>query len=300
MDTIGSRVKMIREMNCMTQSDLSDVLGSSRSQIASIESGYRDPKDLFVRSFCTYFAVREKWLRTGELPIRDPSAEALKNEFANVYFELSAELAPTFEIPELFVKLLQRSKDYARMFHYLSHRFLHGADQDEPKRLDVLFALAFPHYKEEADAILAGITETEKEKRRNAPLSKRTPVLPAGKVAAGTPIFDHCANELMVELPVKYLDAEHYPSFEVQGDSMEPRLHSGDIVFVERNVSPSQGQIAVVHTVDDHLDDGYLIKKFYKEHDHVKLVSLNDQYPPLLLREDEIVDAQVVVYEVHK
>lgn len=63
---IGSRVKEMRKALGLTQYELADQLGVSRTNIANYEVGRVSPSDASIKLICREFNVREKWLRNGE------------------------------------------------------------------------------------------------------------------------------------------------------------------------------------------------------------------------------------------
>jgi phage repressor protein C with HTH and peptisase S24 domain len=300
METVGERIKQLRTTNRMTQEDFANVFSVSRVWITNIENGKRKPTELLIKSISNHFAVREEWLKTGELPIRDYSAEAVSSEIAEAYFELAAELAPSIDTPELLTNMLKNSSEYSEIFHYISFRFLNLNDKNEPKRLAALFSVAFPDYAAVAEELIAKVGEKQKNLIKSPPLTKKTPLHPVGKAAAGSALYDDMAEEKMVEIPTKYLDFDRYFSIEVKGDSMEPQLFDGDLVIVAKNVLPSPGQIALVHINNGDFDEGYLIKRYYPvQNNGVKLVSYNEKYEPIFLKCSQIEDIQLVVFSVH-
>ena len=162
METVGERIKQLRTTNRMTQEDFANVFSVSRVWITNIENGKRKPTELLIKSISNHFAVREEWLKTGELPIRDYSAEAVSSEIAEAYFELAAELAPSIDTPELLTNMLKNSSEYSEIFHYISFRFLNLNDKNEPKRLAALFSVAFPDYAAVAEELIAKVGEKQK------------------------------------------------------------------------------------------------------------------------------------------
>lgn len=292
MEKIGTRIKQLRNSEGLTQEEFANLFGVSRVWITNIENGKRKPNELLVKMISAHFVITESWLLTGKPPQRPSVPSVLNSDFVDIVESLNTLLVPSKFIPTDFILSL-KDKYFGKTINYLCNRIREATDSYESKRIFALMPVAFPDFERT-------LSELYSKTAKEIFTAQQTSVLPAGKVAAGASIFDNGAEEITVELPIRYLDSEHFPSFEVQGDSMEPHLHSGDIVFVERNVRPLSGQIAVVHIIDGKLNEGYLIKKFYEEHNGIKLVSCNPDYPPKFFKKDEIVDAQVVVYEVHK
>jgi len=113
-----------------------------------------------------------------------------------------------------------------------------------------------------------GITDS----RSGPPRTKRVPIL--GSIAAGEPIL--AAEEygeyveLSEDVPVDFC-------LRVKGDSMiDARIQDGDLVFVRRQNTVENGQIAVVL-----IDDEATLKRFYRTKDGVILKPENSKYEPL-------------------
>lgn len=113
-----------------------------------------------------------------------------------------------------------------------------------------------------------GITDS----RSGPPRTKRVPIL--GSIAAGEPILatEEYGEyvELSEDVPVDFC-------LRVKGDSMiDARIQDGDLVFVRRQPTVENGQIAVVL-----IDDEATLKRFYRTKDGVILKPENSKYEPL-------------------
>ncbi len=65
----------------------------------------------------------------------------------------------------------------------------------------------------------------------------------------------------------------------VDGDSMEPRYHSGQIIYIKKQLTVENGQIAVVQVYgNDDFDPRAYLKQIYNKADCARLVSLNHEY----------------------
>lgn len=101
------------------------------------------------------------------------------------------------------------------------------------------------------------------------------PVPVLGSIAAGTPI-------LAEESYGMYVDADsdiHCDyALRVDGDSMEPTIRKGDIVFIRAQDDVNDGEIAAVL-----LDDSATLKRVYHIKDGLQLLSDNaSMYPPMI------------------
>lgn len=103
-------------------------------------------------------------------------------------------------------------------------------------------------------------------------VKRRIPII--GHVAAGVPIMAEREYE-------EYEDDTYGISCDyvlrVEGDSMEPRVMNGDIVYVRQQPDVDDGQIAVVG-----VDDSVTLKVVYHLPNGLQLVSLNPKYKPMI------------------
>lgn len=115
----------------------------------------------------------------------------------------------------------------------------------------------------------------------NGSIEVLSPVHIAGEAAAGHPLYDEAFSDEFVDLPAKYADQDHYRIIRARGNSMEPKIYSGDIVVAEIDVEPFDGQMALVFLAGL-ADDEYTIKRVYKEHGKAILRSYNSEYPDMI------------------
>lgn len=102
--------------------------------------------------------------------------------------------------------------------------------------------------------------------------TRRVPVL--GEIAAGQPITTRQKYD-------EYADTDtglHCDiALRVNGDSMEPLIYKGDLVFLQLQEDVDDGQIAAVI-----VDDSATLKRVYHTRNGLQLVSENHKYPPML------------------
>lgn len=109
-----------------------------------------------------------------------------------------------------------------------------------------------------------------------APAESRFPIL--GSVACGEPI-------LMTGDIESYISHDVNADFvlRAQGDSMkDARINDGDLVFVRKQPTVSNGQIAVVA-----IDDEATLKRFYRYGDLIVLRSCNPAYQDIEIGKDD-------------
>jgi len=67
----------------------------------------------------------------------------------------------------------------------------------------------------------------------------------------------------------------------VEGDSMEPRIHEGALLIVDRMAEATEGSIVIVRIGTD-----FMVKKLHLEQDgQIWLLSENEAYPPIQITE---------------
>ena len=111
-----------------------------------------------------------------------------------------------------------------------------------------------------------------------------------GKVSAGTGVetivgYDTIAGPARADFALL-----------IDGDSMVPRYHDGQVIYIKSQPVVDNGQIAVVQVqgINDFIPRAYL-KKVYKETDHVRLASLNRKYADLKVSYEDLTVLGVVI-----
>jgi len=103
------------------------------------------------------------------------------------------------------------------------------------------------------------------------------PVL--GEVAAGNPLTIYPDAIDTVELPTIARMPKDSFLLRVKGDSLKDAyIFSGDIVIVNPNLEPKNGQIVAAV-----LDDAAVVKRFYKKKNEIELISENPDYKPIII-----------------
>jgi repressor LexA len=103
------------------------------------------------------------------------------------------------------------------------------------------------------------------------------PVL--GEVAAGNPLIIYPDAIDTIELPTIARMPKDSFLLRVKGDSLKDAyIFSGDIVIVNPNLEPKNGQIVVAI-----LDDAAVVKRFYRKKNEIELISENPEYKPIMI-----------------
>lgn len=64
-DSIGDRIKMVRQEVHYTQEDFADTLGLSRNYVCQVENGRKTPTDKTISRISRTFRVNQNWLERG-------------------------------------------------------------------------------------------------------------------------------------------------------------------------------------------------------------------------------------------
>lgn len=118
--------------------------------------------------------------------------------------------------------------------------------------------------------------------QQTKPAFVKIPVL--GSVAAGVPIT---AQEDIIgyeEVPAQWAEADTLFALKIKGDSMEPRMVSGDVVVVRKQDDINSGEVAIVMIGDEEAT----CKKVTKHSDGLVLISNNPKYVPMFFTIKEI------------
>jgi len=113
-----------------------------------------------------------------------------------------------------------------------------------------------------------------------------------GRVAAGRPI-EALEGDDTIEVPESLVRRNNTYVLRVKGDSMvDEGILDGDLIIVEENPSPDNGDMAVVS-----INGEATVKRFYRERGAVRLQPANDKYAPIVVN-DGNVDVRGVVVAV--
>lgn len=117
----------------------------------------------------------------------------------------------------------------------------------------------------------------------------RIPVL--GNVAAGVPI--EAIEDILdwEEIPEAMSAQGEFFGLKIKGDSMEPRIKSGDVVIVRQQPDAESSEI-VIATVNG---DSATCKKLVKYNDGIGLISSNPAYSPMFFSREEVMTLPVTI-----
>lgn len=112
-----------------------------------------------------------------------------------------------------------------------------------------------------------------------------------GRVAAGIPIE---AIEDIIdteEISLEMAKSGEYFGLKIKGDSMEPKISSGDVVIVRRQSDAESGEIVVAAINGSEAT----CKKLQKYDNGIALVSMNPAYPPMYFDRKEIESKPITI-----
>mgnify|MGYP003423595411 FL=1 len=100
-----------------------------------------------------------------------------------------------------------------------------------------------------------------------------------GEVAAGNPLTIYPDAIDTIKLPTIAKMPQDSFLLRVKGDSLKDAyIFSGDIVIVNPNLEPKNGQIVVAI-----LNDAAVVKRFYKKRSEIEIVYKNTEYKPIVI-----------------
>ena len=134
------------------------------------------------------------------------------------------------------------------------------------------------------------------DKPVSAPRRKGIRIPVYGEVAAGVPIetienFDSDDPDDWEEITEDMARSGDYIALRIKGDSMEPRMKTGDIVIVRLQPDVETGDVAIVRVNGD----SATCKKIKKTPQGLWLISFNPEYEPMFYSPQEIEELPVAI-----
>ena len=134
--------------------------------------------------------------------------------------------------------------------------------------------------------------KNSEEAEVNEPQSSQGLQIPVlGTVAAGIPIS--AVEDILdyEEIPLSWKSQGEFFALKIKGDSMEPRMESGDVVIVKQQSDANSGDTVIVLVNGDDAT----CKKLQKTENGIMLVSTNPNYLPMFFTNEEIQTKPVVI-----
>lgn len=256
---INARVKELRKKLKLSQKEFSKKLGIGLSTLAMIEVDKREVLERHINLICKIFNVNEDWLRYGTEPIFNKEKEDNNQEDVLTFLKKQGVKSNVLTLIETYLNMTEDGKELfdAYLDDFISKKNLNSENEKTSEELSVTLDNN------------TSFSNTIEIKLYDLPVSAGT----------GTYLFEDISYEMMS------VDTRQYPNVDfalrVSGDSMEPRFFHNDIIYVKSTQHINNGQIGIFY----YENEAYL-KKFYTENDKIFLVSLNDKYKPIEIKND--------------
>lgn len=117
------------------------------------------------------------------------------------------------------------------------------------------------------------------------PMPKMVKVPLVGRIACGTPITAEQNVERMVCVPSKWRSTF---TLTCKGDSMEPRIHDGDLVAIRKQPEVEQGEIAAVR-----IGEEATLKHVYLHENFIELRPENPAFNSIILSREDMNDVVI-------
>lgn len=129
------------------------------------------------------------------------------------------------------------------------------------------------------------------EKKTNVTLSQGIKIPVLGSVPAGIPIT--AVEDILdyEEIPQSWANQGEFFALKIKGDSMEPRMISGDVAIVKQQSDADSGDIVIALVNGNEAT----CKKLEKTNNGIMLISTNTKYAPMFFSNEQISELPVVI-----
>lgn len=127
MDTIGTRIALVRKKLNLTQREFSLKLGLARNTIAAYETNIREPLHAVIVSICREYNINEEWLLNGT---GDIFVELLEED---EYFKAASELSKNKDefAMRIVVEYWKLDKERKKMFKDFIYKIAEQSKNEE-------------------------------------------------------------------------------------------------------------------------------------------------------------------------
>ena len=264
MKTIGSRIKNLRLEHNLSIQQLAEIVGKSKGNISGYENDKFEPSAQTIIAIAEYFSVSTDWILKGEKFQNQNSSSIKKSSFSeNSIPSLSKESKKDLE---KFISFLQYKEEQE-----IAKKQAENIKETSPNYPTNTIPIS-EHIKEETRL---DINEEDQEPKKELRI--------LGYTAAGEPIDmpdDIYGLGDVIKVPA---DIKADFALTVKGDSMEPRILNGSLVYVKMQDTVDNGQIAIVS-----INNTVTCKKFKKTKNAIRLESINPSYAPIIIDNEDI------------
>lgn len=129
------------------------------------------------------------------------------------------------------------------------------------------------------------------EKKTNVTLLQGIKIPVLGSVPAGIPIT--AVEDVLdyEEIPQSWANQGEFFALKIKGDSMEPRMISGDVVIVKQQSDADSGDVVIALVNGNEAT----CKKLEKTNNGIMLISTNTKYAPMFFSNEQISELPVVI-----
>jgi SOS-response transcriptional repressor LexA len=260
METIGKRLKHLRDLHSFTQQEVSQGTGIVRANIGKYESDKIKPSADTLISYSSFFNVSSDWILTGEGHGPDSKESVRTRKF---------ESKPVLWMGSREEKLVEK---------------LRGLSTDDIEELELLIDFKSERTCRQTAPVPVHIREAA-VRYQEQPSIERIPLL--GQVAAGSPIWAEAEYMELIPVPANSNKIDY--ALVVRGDSMEPDFQNGSVLFAHKQPTLENGEIGIIL-----LEDSVTCKVFYRFEDRIELHSLNKKYKPIVVLDTDHMNVTVL------
>ena len=129
------------------------------------------------------------------------------------------------------------------------------------------------------------------EEKSNITLSQGIKIPVLGTVPAGIPIS--AVEDILdyEEIPQSWANQGEFFALKIKGDSMEPRMISGDVAIVKQQSDADSGDVVIALVNGNEAT----CKKLEKTNNGIMLISTNTKYAPMFFSNEQISELPVVI-----
>ena len=252
METYIDRIKRLKGEKKLTNERMAELSGIPMGTLSKILAGLSEsPKLSNIVAICNALDCSVEYIVTGE------------PENTNNYTLSPEEIA----FVESYRLLDKWGRDLVDTVLLKESERLRGAVEEQVNEAPV---------QRSAAKILRPIATGNRYLGERVSGGKRPIKLYELSVSAGVGNYLDDAKVEMISVPVSEKTADADYALRISGNSMEPKYHNGDILLVENTESVEIGELGIF------LLDG---SGFFKVYDGDRLLSLNNEYGPILLKD---------------
>lgn len=260
----GELLKEVRELQGVSQQEVSEALGITESDVDDIENGILPLNHEWAEKYATFLGTSVE-----QIFIDNGMGASLNDIPLEVFHHYQEQGMSEGEIAVAYAKFRKAEYEDAQRELGEEHRYKREhlkkysrLDDHGRYLVDTVTSIEYERIRSIDDGV------NEQAATYDIPL--------LGKTAAGAPLS--YGDPSYETIGVKTIPKGAEFALTVSGDSMEPLIKDGSIIFVKPQPAAENGQIVVAE-----VDGEVTCKKFYRDEDGgVELRSINPQYGPIV------------------